>query len=190
VLGAWESCEDSANGVCATSVVTCLSFWDYSLLTMARTTLVQPRSRSSTHHGVLKHCWKLQGPGSEAYKTTGRCFSVAAGRVAFTYALKGALPMSPWLMHVPNLHKCVRSVMGCTSRRASAGRGHSVLVLADSAAADSRPAARARMRPRPGRSGAADAGACDCGRAGGRGHARPRRALQGARCCGRRVPTS
>ena len=28
--------------------------------------------------------------GSDAYKATGRCFSVAAGRVSFTFALKGA----------------------------------------------------------------------------------------------------
>ena len=31
----------------------------------------------------------MQGSGSDAFKTTGRCFSVAAGRIAFTYALKG-----------------------------------------------------------------------------------------------------
>ena len=46
------------------AVVACLSFWDYSLVAQVR--------------------------GSDAYKATGRCFSVAAGRISFTHALKGA----------------------------------------------------------------------------------------------------
>lgn len=47
------------------AVVACLSFWDYSLV--------------------------AQVQGSDAYKATGRCFSVAAGRISYTFALKGAL---------------------------------------------------------------------------------------------------
>ena len=47
-----------------TAVVACLSFWDYSLV--------------------------AHTPGSDAYKATGRCFSVAAGRISYTHAFKGA----------------------------------------------------------------------------------------------------
>ena len=48
-----------------TAVVAALSFWDYSLVASV--------------------------PGSDAYKATGRCFSVASGRISYTYALKGQL---------------------------------------------------------------------------------------------------
>ena len=51
------------------AVVACLSFWDYSLVAQVR--------------------------GSDAYKATGRCFSVAAGRISFTFALKGAPLLLP-----------------------------------------------------------------------------------------------
>lgn len=47
----------------STAVLAALSFWDYSLI--------------------------AEVPGSEAYKATGRCFSVASGRISYTYALKG-----------------------------------------------------------------------------------------------------
>ena len=49
----------------STAVLAALSFWDYSLV--------------------------AEVPGSEAYKATGRCFSVASGRISFNYALKGAI---------------------------------------------------------------------------------------------------
>ena len=39
-------------------------------------------------------CLGMQSAGSDAFKTTGRCFSVAAGRIAYTYALKGAPQLS------------------------------------------------------------------------------------------------
>ncbi len=32
---------------------------------------------------------------SDAYKATGRCFSVAAGRVSFVHGFKGAITSSP-----------------------------------------------------------------------------------------------
>lgn len=48
------------------AVVAALSFWDYSLQ-------------------LERH---LPGAG-DAYKTTGKCFSVAAGRISFAYGLKG-----------------------------------------------------------------------------------------------------
>ena len=43
---------------------------------------------------TLMHCLGMQSGGSDAFKTSGRCFSVAAGRIAYTYALKGALWLS------------------------------------------------------------------------------------------------
>ncbi|KAK9864441.1 hypothetical protein WJX84_010043 [Apatococcus fuscideae] len=46
-----------------TAVVAALSFWDYSLL--------------------------YDGTAGEAYRATGRCFSVAAGRISYVYGLKG-----------------------------------------------------------------------------------------------------
>lgn len=46
-----------------TSVIAALSFWDYSLV--------------------------ADVAGSETYKATGRCFSVAAGRISYVYGLKG-----------------------------------------------------------------------------------------------------
>jgi hypothetical protein len=48
----------------STSVVAALSFWDYSLILGKDT-------------------------GGDAFKATGRCFSVAAGRISYCYALKG-----------------------------------------------------------------------------------------------------
>ena len=49
-----------------TAVVAALSFWDYSLL--------------------------YDGTAGEAYKATGRCFSVAAGRISYVYGLRGTRP--------------------------------------------------------------------------------------------------
>lgn len=56
-----------AGGLEESAVVAAQSFWDYA----------QQTDRA------------LPGVG-EAYKATGRCFSVAAGRVSFCYGLKGA----------------------------------------------------------------------------------------------------
>ncbi|CAL5223543.1 g6075 [Coccomyxa viridis] len=46
-----------------TAVIAALSFWDYSLVASVQ--------------------------GSDTYKATGRCFSVAAGRISYSYGLKG-----------------------------------------------------------------------------------------------------
>ena len=46
-----------------TAVLAALSFWDYAFV--------------------------ADVPGSDAYKATGRCISVAAGRISFTYDFKG-----------------------------------------------------------------------------------------------------
>ena len=44
-------------------MIAALSFWDYSLVANVQ--------------------------GSDTYKATGRCFSVAAGRISYSYGLKG-----------------------------------------------------------------------------------------------------
>ena len=56
----------TAPAAASTAVIAALSFWDYSLVTPV-------------------------GAGSDVYKATGRCFSVAAGRVSFVHGFKGAL---------------------------------------------------------------------------------------------------
>ncbi len=67
---AWEGEGlELSNLSASTSVVAALSFWDYSLLLSDST-------------------------GGDTYKATGRCFSVAAGRISYSYALKGSLPNS------------------------------------------------------------------------------------------------
>ena len=48
-----------------TAVIAALSFWDYAFVANV--------------------------PGSDAYKATGRCISVAAGRISYTYGFKGVL---------------------------------------------------------------------------------------------------
>lgn len=58
----------------------------------------------------------MQGNGSDAFKTTGRCFSVAAGRIAFTYALKGKSQIgtyvAAYLCHTLSSHQpCVHSLV-------------------------------------------------------------------------------
>ena len=50
----------------STAVLTALSFWDYAVAVDAARV------------------------GGDAFKATGRCFSVAAGRVSFTFGLRGA----------------------------------------------------------------------------------------------------
>ena len=37
----------------------------------------------------------------EAYKATGRCFSVAAGRISFCYGLKGEAPLPGCQLQLP-----------------------------------------------------------------------------------------
>ena len=64
VLQHWEA-NASTEGNDQTAVVAALSFWDYSLIAAVQ--------------------------GSDTYKATGRCFSVAAGRISYTYSLKGGL---------------------------------------------------------------------------------------------------
>lgn len=46
-----------------TAVLAALSFWDYAFV--------------------------ADVPGSDAYKATGRCISVAAGRISYTYGFRG-----------------------------------------------------------------------------------------------------
>lgn len=47
----------------STAVLAAISFWDYAFVAAV--------------------------PGSDAYKATGRCISVAAGRISYIYNLKG-----------------------------------------------------------------------------------------------------
>lgn len=42
ILGSWGATEDADGGANATSVITTLSFWDYSLLTTARMAAFDP----------------------------------------------------------------------------------------------------------------------------------------------------
>lgn len=70
ILGHWQQQHPEAAGSGAaapdqTAVVAALSFWDYSLL--------------------------YDGTAGEAYQATGRCFSVAAGRISYVYGLKGIM---------------------------------------------------------------------------------------------------
>ncbi len=67
--GSWEAVkpwgDKTSPGVGdETAVVAALSFWDYSLVSDVA--------------------------GSDTYKATGRCFSVAAGRISYTFSFKGA----------------------------------------------------------------------------------------------------
>ena len=98
VLSTQCASEDAQPCIDTTSVVTALSFWDYSLLTTVRMTarlwlrVLQFHWCQNCISGtsVMRYLG-VQSAGSDAFKTTGRCFSVAAGRIAYTYALKGAL---------------------------------------------------------------------------------------------------
>ncbi len=64
--GAYEVLPSSSEHDAQVGVLAALSFWDYSI-------------QADRH---------LAGAG-EAYKATGRCFSVASGRISFCYGLKG-----------------------------------------------------------------------------------------------------
>lgn len=76
-----------------------LSFWDYA----------QQTDRA------------IPGVG-EAYKATGRCFSVAAGRISFSYGLKGERFAGQWTLTL----RCVASYKqtGNATCRAIAECGH------------------------------------------------------------------
>lgn len=68
VQGSWEVVQNwgdnKSSGMDQTAVVAALSFWDYSLVSDVQ--------------------------GSDTYKATGRCFSVAAGRISYTFSFNGA----------------------------------------------------------------------------------------------------
>lgn len=94
VLSSRCATKDTKPGIDSTSVVTALSFWDYSLLTTVRMSarLIYTSAAVNCIAGIIVMRYLgMQSAGSDALKTTGRCFSVAAGRIAYTYALKGAL---------------------------------------------------------------------------------------------------
>ncbi len=55
----------TALGASSTAVIAALSFWDYSAMLPG-------------------------GNASDAYKVSGRCFSVAAGRISYVHGFKGA----------------------------------------------------------------------------------------------------
>ena len=67
--------QDSTSAQSETAVVAALSFWDYSLVASVQ--------------------------GSDTYKATGRCFSVAAGRISYSYGLKGGSEAVPWHLLQP-----------------------------------------------------------------------------------------
>ena len=156
----WEAVQQwgpGATGAGDTAVVACLSFWDYSLVARA--------------------------PGADAYKATGRCFSVAAGRISYTHAFKGAC------CGVPRGHACSRhtirihQVPACQQKALSLCRTrhqhrHGVLILAVRHIPAGQHAAAAQVCARPADSRAADAGPCHDRHARGRQHARARRPLQ------------
>jgi acyl transferase domain-containing protein len=68
VTVAWQAgggaADLTAKGPASTAVVAALSFWDYSAMLPA-------------------------GTNSDAHKTSGRCFSVAAGRISYVQGFKG-----------------------------------------------------------------------------------------------------
>lgn len=65
VRRSWGRASADLDAHSATAVLAALSFWDYAFV--------------------------ADVPGSDAYKATGRCISVAAGRISFTYNFKGRL---------------------------------------------------------------------------------------------------
>ena len=77
VTTAWQArcapSDLSAQGAASTAVIASLSFWDYSAMLPV-------------------------GTESDAHKTSGRCFSVAAGRISYVHGFKGG--------HSP--HQCIR----------------------------------------------------------------------------------
>jgi acyl transferase domain-containing protein len=69
VTAAWQAGGSSATdlspqGAASTAVIAALSFWDYSAMLPV-------------------------GTESDAHKTSGRCFSVAAGRISYVHGFKG-----------------------------------------------------------------------------------------------------
>ena len=97
---AWEVLAYYQNTICVdgsdTAVVAAQSFWDYAQNTdralpgvglNCNACASAPWMRSERCQTVMYTLWNLQI--GEAYKATGRCFSVAAGRISFSYGLKG-----------------------------------------------------------------------------------------------------
>jgi hypothetical protein len=62
-MGSWGEAAYGQDLVEQTAVLAALSFWDYAFVANV--------------------------PASDAYKATGRCISVAAGRISYTYGFKG-----------------------------------------------------------------------------------------------------
>lgn len=63
VMASWPAEAVSTEARQSTAVLAALSFWDYAFVANV--------------------------PGNDAYKATGRCISVAAGRISYTYGFKG-----------------------------------------------------------------------------------------------------
>lgn len=68
MTAAWQASRAAtdlgAQGAASTAVIAALSFWDYSAMLPV-------------------------GTESDAHKTSGRCFSVAAGRISYVQGFKG-----------------------------------------------------------------------------------------------------
>lgn len=78
MVGSWGEAALEPERAQNTAVLAALSFWDYAFV--------------------------AEVPGSDAYKATGRCISVAAGRISYTYGFKGACRLS--LMTEAGFHVC------------------------------------------------------------------------------------
>ena len=82
-LQALQHWQDGTGAQSETAVVAALSFWDYSLVASVQ--------------------------GSDTYKATGRCFSVAAGRISYSYGLKGVSQAVTWhLLHLTGPERPLR----------------------------------------------------------------------------------
>lgn len=79
VRRSWRRASADSDAYNATAVLAALSFWDYAFV--------------------------ADVPGSDAYKATGRCISVAAGRISFTYDFKGKLFKLPIIIEYYKLVK-------------------------------------------------------------------------------------
>ena len=70
-MRSWGEAAHAQERMEQTAVLAALSFWDYAFVANV--------------------------PGSDAYKATGRCISVAAGRISYTYGFKGKPPLAPFM---------------------------------------------------------------------------------------------
>jgi len=86
VMGNWGESAYGQDLVEQTAVLAALSFWDYAFVANV--------------------------PASDAYKATGRCISVAAGRISYTYGFKGKPHKTP-----PNRHHLLCSRDGTLCSR-------------------------------------------------------------------------